>query len=820
MRSHLPPRGGPVPLVAALAFALLLPGCVSLPRLEDALARARRVPETSKVFAADGSLITDLHAEENRENVPLSEVPPVMRDAVVAIEDERFYDHPGVDLKAILRAFFRNTNEGRVVEGGSTITQQYVKNVLIERTKTLKRKIEEAALAYQLEKKYTKDQILELYLNTVYFGHGAYGIQAAAREFFGVDAKSLRLPQAALLAGLIKSPARYDPAVDRKAATERRDLVLRRMRELGGITEADELTAAGEPVRIRAKQPLKRYEAAYFVEWVKQLVERDPRFKALGTTLSERINSLFKGGLRIYTTLDMRAQKIAEAASREVLDDPKDPYNALVAVDSDTGAVRTMVGGRDFFATDDPHAKFNLAVQSRRQPGSSFKPFTLAAALEKGISLNKSYRGGSQVSISLGNGEVWSPRNYESLSFGATLSVREATIKSVNVVYAQMVRDIGAEAVVEMAQRLGITSPLKPFLAIALGAQEVSPLEMAVAYSAFANGGFRVEPNGITKITDSSGKILYEWKPTKTEVLKPRIVTRVTQALQDVMRYGTGRRQRLPDRPSAGKTGTADEYHDAWFAGYTRQLVTVSWVGFPKAQIPMYPPYTRIRVVGGSWPGRIWRLFMENALKDAPVLDFETGTNRGGDDLVTVSVDISRGCLPNEFTPPNLIERVQFDRGSEPTQVCTEPSGPVAVTVPNVIGRVESEARAILEGAGLYSRTVGGDCPSSGPSVVCEQSPGAGATMTAGQTVSLRIGAAGGNVSVPHVLGLSRGEAIARLRAAGFAVDYVFVANGGAAGGCSDPGERRADTVWAQDPCGGRNAQRGSSATVYVNPIT
>lgn len=708
MRRVLPPA----------ALALLLSGCVALPKLEDALTQARRVPETSKVYAADGSLITNLHAEENRENVPLSQVPIVMRDAVVAIEDERFYDHAGVDLRAIVRAFFRNTNEGRVVEGGSTITQQYVKNVLIEPTKTLKRKIQEAALAYQLEKKYSKDEVLELYLNTVYFGHGAYGIQAAAREFFGVDAKSLRLPQAALLAGLIKSPARYDPAVDLKGATARRDLVLKRMRELNAISAADEQKAIAEPVRIKPKTVLTRYEAPYFVEWVKQLIERDPRFKALGTTISERVNALFKGGLRIYTTVDMRWQRLAEAASKEVLPESSDPYNALVGMDPDTGAVRAMVGGRDFFSATDPHAKFNLAVQSRRQPGSSFKPFTLAAALEKGMGLGKVYRGGSQISIPLGNGEVWSPRNYESLSFGASLTVREATIKSVNVVYAQMVRDIGADAVVEMAQRLGITSPLRAYLSIALGAQEVSPLEMATAYSAFANGGFRVEPQGISKITDSSGKVLYEWSPAKTEALRPRIVKRVVEALQDVMRYGTGRRQRLPSRPTAGKTGTADEYHDAWFAGFTRQLVAVSWIGFPKAQIPMVPPYTRIRVVGGSWPGRIWKLFMENALKDAPILDFESGRPQASDDLITVAVDISRGCLPNEFTPPNLIERVEYERGTEPTRVCTEPSGPVAVTVPNVIGRGEAEARAILEGAGLYARVVADGCPGFGGGIV------------------------------------------------------------------------------------------------------
>ncbi|HEX9696917.1 MAG TPA: PBP1A family penicillin-binding protein [Actinomycetota bacterium] len=815
----LPPRG---PRRVAAFFAVvslaLLTGCVQLPDLDEAMRTAGSVPETSFVYDADGTLITRLHAEENRETIPLDQVPVVMRNAVIAIEDQRFYDHPGVDLRAIIRAFFRNTNEGRVVEGGSTITQQYVKNVLVERTKTLKRKVTEAALAYQLEKRYNKDQILERYLNTVYFGQGAYGIEAAAKTFFGVNARDLTLPQSALLAGLIKSPARYDPLVDEQAALGRRDLVLREMRQLEFITADEEAAAITTPLDVRPKQGLQRYEAGYFVEWVKGLIERDPAFNALGTTLAERINALFKGGLRIHTTVDLSMQRIAEASSKQVLDRDKDPYNGFVAVDPDTGAVRAMVGGRDFFDANDPYAKFNLAVQSRRQPGSSFKPFTLAAALEKGIPLSRMYRGGSQVTIRLPGGEVWSPRNYESLSFGASLSVREATIKSVNVVYAQLARDIGAEAVVEMAQRLGITSELKPYLAISLGAQEVSPLEMAVAYSAFANGGYRVNPHGITKITDAAGKVLYEWKPTKTRALKPRIVDQVNRALQDVIRYGTGRRERLPDRPAAGKTGTSDEYHDAWFAGYVRQMVAVSWIGFPKAQIPMTPPYTRIRVVGGSWPGQIWKLFMTNALKDQPSLPFEEG---GGDgDLVSVRIDVTRNCKPNRFTPPNAIESVQFERGTEPTTVCTEPTSPVIATVPNVVGRAEADAKAILEEAGFYAKSVQSACETYPPGVVCSQTPAPGTTGTAGTTVSLIVANDAVETVVPNVLGLTRSTALARLQDAGFDVDYVFAANGTTSpSGCSDGSVGGADRVWAQSRCAGEQVPRGSRIVIYVNPI-
>lgn len=814
------PLRGRVLMAALLALVCSssLTACIKLPNLEESLAKAKDVPETSKVYASDGTFITQLHAEENRENIPLSAVPQVMRDATIAIEDERFYDHPGVDVRAILRAFFRNTNQGKVVEGGSTITQQYVKNVLVQRTKTLKRKINEAALAYQLEQKYSKDQILELYLNTVYFGQGAYGIETAAKTFFGISARALTLPQASLLAGLIKSPARYDPFVDLKATLQRRVLVLSRMQGLGLITPEDAQKAAATPPALKRQEKLERYEAAYFVEWVKQLIQYDPRFKALGSGLGDRINSLFKGGLRIYTTVDLRMQKAAEGSSRSVLDRKNDPYNGMVSVDPDTGGVKAMVGGRDFFNASDPYAKFNLATQSKRQPGSAFKPFTLVAALERGISLNKSYRGGSQVSISLGGGEVWRPRNYDSMSFGSSLTVREATIKSVNVVYAQMVRDVGPESVVEVAKRLGITSELKPFMSIALGAQEVSPLELSIAYSAFANGGYRVNPHGITKITDSTGKVLYDWKPTKTEVLKPRIVQKVTDALEDVVKFGTGRRQRLTGRPTAGKTGTSDEYHDAWFAGYTRQLVAVNWVGFPKAQIPMYPPYTRIRVVGGSWPGKIWKEFMEAALSGAPSLPFDARPIDG--DLVRVAIDVTRNCLPNKFTPPNLIERVEFAKGEAPTQICTEPSSPVRVIVPRVLGRAEGDARSILERAGLLVRTADGSCPGT-PGTVCAQFPAAGSSSTAGETVTITLSQEQASVVVPNVLGLSRTQAVSQLRAAGLTVDYVFVRNGEQSpAGCKAGNAKKSDTVWAQTRCGGETAARDAPILIYVNPIT
>ncbi|MGH2795536.1 MAG: transglycosylase domain-containing protein, partial [Actinomycetota bacterium] len=499
----LPRRSG----LALAALALLLASCVKLPDLEETLSTAKALSETSYVLSADGKVITALHEVENREVIPIDQVPIHVQQAVIAIEDERFFDHPGVDFRAIVRALLRNTAEGRVVEGGSTITQQYIKNALIERERNVKGKLDEAALAWQLEQKYSKQEILGLYLNTVYFGQGAYGIEAAAVTFFGKHAHDLAVHEGAMLAGLIKSPTRYDPYSQPEAAAVRRNLVLVAMREQGYLTP-DQAGAL-----IRAKLGVKpaageiKYPAAYFVEYVKDLVQRDPRFAMFGATIGERVNALFKGGLRIHTSIDLRLQKFAEDASREVLAFKKDPYNAFVAMDPRSGEIKAMVGGRDFFNQKDPYAKFNLASQSRRQPGSSFKTFTLVGALEEGIPLERIYRGGSVISIPMSNGQTWVVHNYDSLSFGSRLSLREATTKSVNVVYAQVVQEIGAEKVVDVAHRMGITSKLSPFPSIAIGAQEVSPLEMASAYSPLANGGFSAPPVAITKITDARGKV-------------------------------------------------------------------------------------------------------------------------------------------------------------------------------------------------------------------------------------------------------------------------------------------------------------------------
>jgi penicillin-binding protein 1A len=790
-----------------------LSGCSSLPKLDEALAHAKAQAQSSKIFAADGTLLKTLHAEENRENVALAVVPMHVREAVIAIEDERFYKHSGVDARAILRAFIVNKSSGRVVEGGSTITQQYIKNALVTSERTLRRKVEEAALAYQLEQKYTKDEILELYLNTVYFGEGAYGIEAAALTYFGVHAKNLDLAQGALLAGLIRSPVRYDPYVEPKVAVQRRNLVLGKMLELKYITPAAHAKAVHVKPKLQRRTIEKKFPAAYFVTWVESLIQKDPQFAVLGKTQADRTNALFKGGLRIYTTVDLKLQKVAEDTSRSILSYKGDPYNAFVGLDPSNGHVVAMVGGRDYFNTKDRYAKFNLATQARRQAGSAFKPFTLVAALEQGVSLNKIYRGGSSITVSRPGYPTWSTANYERISFGGSLTLREGTIKSVNVVYAQVVRDVGPKAVADVAKRMGITSPLTPFLPIALGVDGVSPLEMADAYATLANGGYHVPVTPITKITDANGKVVWQPKEEKKKALEPAVVALATDALADVIKRGTGRREQL-GRPAAGKTGTSEEYHDAWFGGFTPRMVGISWVGFPQSEsISMRPPRTRITVVGGSWPGAIWKGFMDAAHKGTPLDEFPYDVK----EVVRVRVDTTRNCIALDYPLSPVVLDKYYMRGSEPTQSCTGGAPVVTGAAPDVVGKLQSVATELMHASGFEVTIRKIYCPTYPTGYVCRQSPAPGVAGTTSQAV-LDVSDDSAVATVPMVLGDTSKQARTALESAGFTVAIHIVENNEGYEGCRQAAETRSGYVWLQMPCAGSTAGAGSLVHVYVNP--
>ena len=632
-------------IVAVAVLGLVGSGCAQITQMVGDLPQLSKKdlrfkpPQSSFIFAQDGTLITSFHGVQNRTVIPLERIPEHLQQAVLAIEDERFYEHNGVDMRAVARALVTNVREGEIEEGGSTITQQYVKNVIIAPNeiaeRSFERKIREAALARQIEKELSKDEILERYLNTVYFGSGAYGVQAAARTYFNKPARRLSLSQAATLAGLIQSPEDYNPYRDKEAALQRRDLVLRKMQEVGFASVDEVSKALGAKLKLQKAQRKDVYAAPYFVDYVRRLITFDPRFKFLGKSPQKREQQLLTGGLRVYTTVNLDMQEAAEEAVRMVLDEPDDPHAALVAIDPSTGHVRAMVGGRDWFAKkkEDRFAKLNLAIQGEpglgkegtapgtgRQAGSAFKPFALAAALENGASLSEVYEGGgaSGGCKDFPVSPAWRVCNYEGAAYGS-MSLLEATVKSVNVVYAELILETGAEAVVELAAEMGISTPLLSVNSAALGTNEVNPLGMASGYATLAANGLHHPPVAITKIVDANGKVVYEDRSKAEQVLDPAAAYLVTSALQQVIQRGTGTAALGLGRPAAGKTGTAQEYRDAWFAGYTPDLAAAVWIGYPEGAIEMKPSCapgdtgcrpTDTLVTGGSWPTQIWTAFM------------------------------------------------------------------------------------------------------------------------------------------------------------------------------------------------------------------
>ncbi len=560
-------------------------------------------PQRSIVYGADGSAIGSFFVQ-NREPVSIERVPRYLRDAIVAVEDRRFYVHHGVDIEAIIRALIQNITKRRIAEGGSTITQQYAKNAIIGNELSLTRKLKEAYIAIQLEKRYSKRQILEAYINTVYFGHGAYGVEAAAETYFGKKVQYLTLAEAALIAGLPKSPQGFSPFDNPAEAKRRQTIVLDKMVDEGYITKAQAAQAKAQPLIYKSakdEDPNGKI-APYFVEYVKQeLLRKYGKEKVFG------------GGLRVYTTLDMRMQRAADNAIKSALNQDGDPTASIVAVDPKTGYVKAMVGGRDFKTL-----KYNLATQGRRQPGSSFKVFVLVAALESGVSPQTQFNGSSPIQIKIpDSSEVWTVNNAEGSAYG-NISIWEATVKSVNAVYAQLIMKVGPQKVVDVAKRMGIKENIEPYPAIAIGGLTtgVSPLEMASAFGTLATNGERAEPIAISRIVDSKGKVIFTAKPKRSRALDPKIAGQTTQILVDVIKRGTGRRADI-GRPAAGKTGTAENYQDAWFVGYTPDLAAAVWMGHPEAQIEMRdvhgsPGY------GGIIPATMWGEFMKEALKDVP----------------------------------------------------------------------------------------------------------------------------------------------------------------------------------------------------------
>ena len=710
--------------------------------LEDVPRRA--LAQTSFVYAADESVITQLHAVEDRVVLPSSQIPSWIRDAAVAIEDRRFYQHHGIDGRAILRASYVNLRDGSIEEGGSTITQQLVKNLYTGGERTIARKLSEASLAWQLEDRLSKEEILTRYLNTVYFGQGAYGVQAAARTFFGVDAIDLNLARSALLAGLITSPGHFDPYEYPSRANGRRRVVLRLMREFGMITEEQRRHAGRAPIHLHPVTTFGRYHYPYFIDYLKEWFLTNPAF---GDTREDRYKLLFTGGLQIHTTLEPAVQSAAQRAVDSVLAYPDDPSAAVTVMDPRNGFVLAMVGGdqRDYWR--DRHAgRVNLATAmggTGRQSGSSFKPFALVAALEAGMSPAETFPAPTTLRLALETGEIWNVTNAEGAGYG-TMTLRSATIRSVNTVYAQLIDRLGPTAVVEVAERMGLRccrrvsnpgGPLDPYLSAVLGTNEVNTLEMATAYGTLATGGVRSRPVPVSRVTDARGTVLWSANTTGDRVLDPQIASVANEILNEAVLYGTGTAANI-GRPQIGKTGTAMDHNDAWFVGAVPQMVAAVWVGFPQGQIRMEPPRTRITVFGGTWPAQIWRLLMLEATAGLPEMTFpnpEVG-------FVSVSVDASQtpNCLPNPFTLPQNIETLQFIEGTEPTEMCTSPSSLQEVLVPSTVGSSESIAIEALTQAGFYIDVK--TAPSTQPKgTVISQIPSAGTEAFQTSTVTITV---------------------------------------------------------------------------------
>jgi penicillin-binding protein 1A len=702
------PRRPPRPQFKKLRLAVILVGFALLSLVSTIfgmmMAVAQDLPslETTREFKASrNSVLLDntgkhrvavLTGKENRILVTSDGISPSVKHATIAIEDRRFFSHKGIDYAAIARALWADIRRQRVVQGGSTITQQFVKNALLAQTdRSLFQKLKEAALAYQLERKWTKDKILTQYLNTVYFGEGAYGIESAARVYFGWDhpgceprcAAALGPAEAALLAGLIASPAAYSPVQNPTEALKRRNLVLDRMYELDLISPTEHREARKEalPPRNKISPPRKISEAPYFSAWAEQqLVDR------YGT------GATFGGGLEVRTSLDLAFQKAAEQAIAGRLTGVG-PSAALVALDNETGAVRAMVGGNDF-----ENQPFNLATQGHRQPGSAFKPFTLIAALEKGISPGRTFVSAKKT---LGDFEV---ENYED-RYAGVISLAGATAVSDNSVFAEVgYKLVGTETIARRAKEMGIRTPVSTNPAMVLGGlrQGVTTLETADAYLTIASGGNRVTGSlaaykgGPVAFTEVKGSGIHDENETSTDrVIDEGVADQTKQILQTVLTGGTGTAARI-DEFAAGKTGTTENYQDAWFVGFTDTLTVAVWVGYPKGGKAMETEFHGEPVAGGTYPAEIWRDFMfavakireargheeeseEEPLPGTPVAPVTPTEEAGTGDDGNRGRSKRRSSARREAAPEPKAEQAPAPQGAPPTE---EPGGEPAAPAP------------------------------------------------------------------------------------------------------------------------------------------
>ena len=860
-------------LLSVFVISLLSTSCYTYETLEFDINIPEQA-ESSIVLASDGTLITTLVAPENRTSARrLEEIPEIARNAVIAIEDERFYKHDGFDLKGILRAARSNLEAGGISQGGSTITQQYVKLAIIENVEqTASRKLEELWYATRLEDEYGKDFILLQYLNTVYFGHGAYGIKAAAQTYFNKDISEISINEAALLAGLLKAPSRYDPFRNYSQSLRRSYLVLDRMVANGFITPEQRDEAAESPPKLEEYKPRleTEYPAGHFVEEVRKWFLENPAF---GANRSIREMLLYEGGVRIETTVDLALQEAAEKAVENHLPSNQNlPDASVVVIDPQTGQIIAMVGGRDFFADEDD-AKVNLAMGNGRQAGSSFKPIGLAAALESGWEVTATYpapnvleffipgadndnrvwwvSGGLnghdadepkfekglmalfQFLVREGHIEIsedhietieyrddpeddpefvdvklnewinnrkweysmnsifdyrikmledvpgwsWEPiedTELTPMSEPPMVDLARATRSSYNTVFAQLSMQMGAERVVNLARRLGVKSPVQAVNSNVLGTSNVTLLDMASAYSTFANRGVYTPPSMVTSVTRMDGTPLWRWNRGLERAIDSKLVDQLTWVLEGTINEGTGHRAKI-GRPAAGKTGTTQNYADALFVGYTPQIATAVWVGYPKGQIPMVPPLTERKVYGGTFPALIWKDVMLAAHADLPIKNFATPPtsstttipNRTGlvmPELIGLTLENAKLNMKDNGLENQMLTVIEVtDADSEPglvlgqspetgtsllnsskilVEVAIQPTETNKTKVPDLVGEALVEVSPLLASLGLgyeISLVPNPEEENELPEIIWAQNPNPGTMVDSGSVISLRM---------------------------------------------------------------------------------
>lgn len=639
-----------ITIIAVIVFLVMLTGAGlgfltasihTMPSLKGEI----RPAVSSQIFDTNGKVITTIHSIENRLPVSINKIPKDLQTAFIAAEDVRFYQHSGIDPRGILRAIWSNMTDRGISEGGSTITQQLARNALLSQDQTIKRKVQEAFLSLQIERQYSKNEILEMYMNQIYFGQGAYGVQTASQIYFGKNVEDLNLAECALIAGIPKSPNYYSPSSNLKAAKERQGVVLDQMVKYGYIDAMTAAKAKNVEIKLATRPTSNTTTASYFTDYVIQLL-----IEKYGA------DAVYKDGLKIYTTLDLEMQVAAEHAMEQLPTTRtesgiKQPQGALVAIDPHSGHIKAMVGGRG-------NDQFNRAVLAERQPGSAFKPFVYLAAIESGLTPASII---DDSPISFGN---WSPMNYDE-KFRGPVTMRTALEQSLNVVAVKLAQQAGIDKSLYYAQQMGIsTLVLKGDtndrnLAMSLGGltRGVTPLEIASAYGVLANSGVRVEPTAIVKVVDRNGKVIEQHVPKEKVVVNERSAYLLTDMMRGVITNGTGTGAYF-GRPAAGKTGTTNDYKDAWFVGFTPDLVAAVWMGNDN------PSYLR-GITGGTIPASIWRSFMSDASSKYVARDFIKPSG-----IVAARISTKDGLLLND--PDNKEGRSEiFVEGTQPTKVST-----------------------------------------------------------------------------------------------------------------------------------------------------